>query len=163
MTLANIITSIRILTAVGLLFCPLFGGWFWGLYLVGGISDMIDGPIARKTHTASQRGAMLDSVADLIFVAVCLYRILPALALPGWLWIWIILIAMVKIATFIYAFIRDGKPVMPHTKANKLTGFLCFLLPVAIPFDAFIVPAAVVAAVAAFAAIHESITFFRRG
>lgn len=46
-------------------------------YIICGITDMLDGFIARATHTTSQLGADLDSIADTIFVMVCLVEILP--------------------------------------------------------------------------------------
>lgn len=116
---------------------------------------MIDGPVARWAHTASPRGAIFDSMADLLFVMVCLYRILPTLAIPSWLWVWIIIIAVIKILSLIICLVKVGRPLMLHTKANKITGFLCFLLPVTIPLGVFTIPALFVAAVATFAAIQE--------
>lgn len=156
MTLANIITSFRIIAAIGLLFCPIWGVWFWTLYLIGGISDMIDGPIARWTHTESKQGAVLDSTADLIFVLVCLLKILPAIEIPSWLWLWIIIIAVIKIGNIVYVTHEIGKPALPHTIANKITGLLCFFLPFAINFCAFTIMAIIVCGVATFAAIDES-------
>ena len=52
---------------------------------------MADGTIARKTKTVSEFGARLDTVADFVFVAVCLVKILPLIHLSVWLWIFIIL------------------------------------------------------------------------
>ena len=46
--IADVLTSIRILVSGALLFCPVFSSAFYVLYLVGGLSDMFDGIIARK-------------------------------------------------------------------------------------------------------------------
>ena len=51
--LANIITGLRILASLVLLFCPVFTSIFYVVYLVSGFSDMADGIIARKTLTLS--------------------------------------------------------------------------------------------------------------
>ncbi len=40
---------------------------------------MIDGTVARKTGTESEFGSKLDSTADLMFVTVCLLKLLPVL------------------------------------------------------------------------------------
>ena len=62
---ANLITGTRILCSVALLFCPVFSLSFYILYLVAGLTDMIDGAVARKTGTVSEFGAKLDiSVVD---------------------------------------------------------------------------------------------------
>lgn len=45
---------------------------FYILYMICGLSDVLDGIIARKTNTASSFGARLDTIADFIFVTVLL-------------------------------------------------------------------------------------------
>ena len=64
--MANIVTCCRILFSVLILFSPVFSAWFYSLYLLCGITDMVDGTIARKTNTANEFGARLDSVADFL-------------------------------------------------------------------------------------------------
>ena len=77
--MANLITGIRVLASVGLLFCPALSPSFFALYLLAGLTDMIDGPVARKTHTATAFGAKLDTAADILFAAVCLVKLLPVM------------------------------------------------------------------------------------
>ena len=67
--MANIITCCRILCSILLLFVPAFSSTFYILYLVAGFTDMIDGPIARKTNTANEFGSRLDTIADMVFAA----------------------------------------------------------------------------------------------
>ena len=69
--IANIITSSRILCSICLLLSPVFSVAFYIMYLFCGITDMVDGTIARKTKSVSETGARLDTVADIVFVAVC--------------------------------------------------------------------------------------------
>ena len=66
--LPNIISASRGIAALAMLFFPVFSPWFWALYCWGGISDMIDGPLARKLGAVSEVGSRIDSVADLVFV-----------------------------------------------------------------------------------------------
>ena len=80
--LANIITGVRIIGSIALLFFPVFSFGFYAIYLLCGFSDMIDGTIARKTNTVSEFGSKLDTAADLVFVAVCLIKVLPLLHIP---------------------------------------------------------------------------------
>ena len=119
--MANLITGIRILASVGLLFCPAFSSLFYVLYLLAGISDMIDGPVARGTGTTSDFGAKLDTGADFLFVAVCLYKLLPALDVPVWLYVWIGLIALVKAANVVSGYVMQKHFVALHTPMNKAT------------------------------------------
>ena len=85
--IANIITSCRIFGSILLLFFPSFSLDFYITYLLCGVSDMIDGTIARKTNSASKFGSQLDTIADFVFVVVSLIKMLPAIHIPGWLWI----------------------------------------------------------------------------
>ena len=75
--IANIITISRILSCICLLRCHVFSISFYIMYLFCGITDMVDGTIARKTKYVSEMGARLDMFADSIFVAVfsCVIRI----------------------------------------------------------------------------------------
>ena len=69
---ANIITGIRIICSIAILFFPALSPAFYVLYIIAGISDMIDGAVARKTGTVSEFGSKLDTAADFVLVAVCL-------------------------------------------------------------------------------------------
>ena len=100
-------------------------------------------------------GAKLDSTADFIFVAAALLKILPVLAISCWLWLWILGIALVKIANVISGFVREKRFMVEHTILNKMTGFLLFLLPLTVLFIELKYSAAVVCFVATFAAIQE--------
>jgi beta-lactamase class A/phosphatidylglycerophosphate synthase len=152
-TLPNILSSLRIAGAIGLLFCDVTSVVFWGLYLVCGISDMADGWLARKFDCETKTGALLDSVADICFVACCAWILLPVFELPLWLWIWAGVIVVIKVINQILALVVQGKFSFPHTIANKVTGFLLF---VAVPLTFWsIIPLAIVAAVATFASVQE--------
>ena len=153
--LANLLTLSRVVVSVALLFCQPFESLFWAFYAWCGLSDMLDGPIARKSKRVSRTGAILDSIADFIFVVVCCIKILPEISVPTWLWVWIAIIAVIKLINVISGFICHHRLVMPHTIANKLTGGLLFALPVVIQFVSLSIPTAVVCAVATFAAVQE--------
>ena len=75
--MANIITGIRIVSSVFLLFCPVFSQVFYVLYITAGVSDMADGAVARKTGTVSEFGSRLDTIADIVFVVVCMILRFP--------------------------------------------------------------------------------------
>lgn len=151
--IANIITSFRIVFSIILLFCPFFSPQFYGVYIAAGISDMIDGTVARKTGSSSEFGAKLDSIADLFFVVAAAVKIFPQISLPKFIWIWTGVIAVVKIARIVTACLREKKFYIPHSIANKITGFLLFIFPLTIPFVDLRLSAGVVCAVATVAAV----------
>ena len=160
--MANLITSCRILLSLLLLFFPALSPGFYGLYLAAGLSDMLDGFVARRTNSASPLGAKLDSMADIVFLAVCLIKLLPVLALPVWLWVWVGLIALLRLVNVVSGFVRRKKLVLLHTRAYKLTGALLFLLPLSLGFLNIAYTAVPLCALASFAAIQEG-HFIRTG
>ena len=153
--LANDITIVRILCSVALLFFPAFSVAFYVLYITSGISDMVDGWVARMTHTVSELGAKLDTIADIVFVVVCLVILLPVLNIPVWLWVWIGIITLIKVINIISGFIVQKRFVSVHSTMNKVTGLLLFVLPLTLSFLDLKFSAAVVCIFATFAAIQE--------
>ena len=131
---ANLLTACRLLGSLGLLAFPAFSHGFWALYLFCGLTDMADGPVARRTGSASAFGARLDTAADAVFLAAAFAKLLPALTVPGWLWAWLALIAAIKTGNLLWA-LRHGKGlVTAHTALNRLTGLVLFLLPLTLPW-----------------------------
>jgi CDP-diacylglycerol--glycerol-3-phosphate 3-phosphatidyltransferase len=153
--MANIITGIRIVISVFLLFCPAFSPAFFVLYITAGVSDMIDGTVARKTGTVNEFGSRLDTIADIVFVAVCLIKLLPVLDIPVWLYIWIAIIAFIKVANIAVGYLRQKEFISVHSIINKVTGGLLFLFPLTLTFIDLRYSAAFVCMVATAAAIHE--------
>ena len=160
--MANIITSIRIVLSVGLLFCPTFSPVFYELYIAAGFSDMIDGAVARKTGAVSEFGSRLDTIADIVFVAVCLIKLLPVLHVPVWLYIWIAIIAFIKVANIAVGFVGQKELISVHSMMNKLTGGLLFVLPLTLAFIDPRYSGAVVCIVATAAAIQEGYLIKRK-
>ena len=153
--IANIITGSRIVFSLSILFIPLTSAWFCVIYLLCGLSDMIDGTVARRTSSASEFGARLDTVSDFVFMTVALIKFVPHLHIPVWLWIWIGIIAMIKLGNAAWRFVRTKELISPHTVLNKITGLLLFLLPVTISFVDLTHTLPIVCTVATVAAIHE--------
>ena len=151
--LPNIITSLRIAGSIGLLLCDVTGVAFWIIYALCGLSDIVDGWLARRLKCCTKTGALLDSVADICFVACLCPLLLPILELPQWLWLWAGVIVVIKVVNQLSSLVMYGHCRFPHTTANKATGFLLFI---AVPM-AFctVVPIAIVATIATIAAIHE--------
>ncbi len=130
-TIPNIITSLRILGALILIFLPYPQTAFLVIYSLCGISDVLDGTIARLTSTQSELGAKLDSIADLIFYSATLIKIIPLLIgnMNNWVWIFAAVVIFVRIAAYITAAVKYHKFASQHTYLNKLTGFAVFSLP----------------------------------
>lgn len=99
--IANIITAVRIAAAVLMQFTMPLSVPLFVFYTVGGLSDMVDGTLARRLGTAGALGARLDSIADLLFFASAAIKLLPSLwdSLPVYtLWA-VCIIAVIKCVT----------------------------------------------------------------
>ena len=153
--MANIITGCRILCSILLLFVPAFSSTFYILYLVAGFTDMVDGPIARKTNTANEFGSRLDTIADIVFVAACMIKLLPVLIIPTWLCIWIGVIAIIKVFNIISGYIVQKKLVAKHTIMNKVTGAVLFILPLTLSVVDLKYSGGFICTIAILAAIQE--------
>lgn len=153
--MANLFTAIRIICSIVLLFCPAFSPAFYSLYVTAGISDVADGAVARKTGTVSEFGSKFDTAADFVLIAVCLVKLIPAIHVPAWLIIWIIVIAVIKAINLISGYVMRQELVALHTVMNKVTGILLFALPMTIPLVDLKYSGTIVGAIALFAAIQE--------
>ena len=128
----NILTSIRIVCAAALVACPTFSTWFYAVYLLGGVSDVLDGVTARRLKTETPFGAKFDTVADVIFTAVVILKVMLTIEIPVWLIIWVVAIAVIKCFNAILGFVVHKRFVAEHTVLNKLCGVLLFLIPLGI-------------------------------
>lgn len=160
--MANIITFVRVACSIALLFCPALSTLFYILYLTAGLTDMLDGAVARKTGSVSEFGAQFDTVADLIFAAVCLVKLIPVFPVESWMLVAAGIVALIKIINIISGFVVQRRFVTVHSAMNRVTGGLLFLLPFTVRMTCFRYSAAIVCAAAAFAAIQEG-HFIRTG
>ena len=123
---------------------------------------MIDGAVARKTGTVSEFGSKLDTVADIVFAAVCLIKVLPVLDVPVWLYVWIAVIAFIKEENIAAGYIRHKGFISVHSVLNKLTGLLLFVFPLTPAIMDLRYSAAVVCMAATAAAIQEGYLINRK-
>ena len=151
----NILSVSRIVLGLPLLLVEVMTMPFWVLYVIAGMTDMLDGFLARRWGVESKFGARLDSLADFVFVLAVGCKLFPWLKLPATLWMMIGLIALVKIVNVVSAYVVKSRIEFPHTKANKLAGFLLFIGIMTIEQSYFVPVAWGVACIALFAAIQE--------
>lgn len=153
---ANAITGCRIILSLAMIFFPVFSSGFYVCYLAAGFTDMVDGTIARKLGTDSKLGAKLDTAADIVFAAVSLFRVLPAIQISTGIWIWTGLIGMIKIFNVVYGFLKQKQFAAVHSIGNKLTGIALFVFPFSLSVIDIKYSSVFVCMLATFAAIQES-------
>lgn len=127
--MANFITGIRIACAVILIFCPTFSRWFFVLYVLGCISDILDGIVARHSGKETQFGASFDTIADIIFTIIVIIKIVHTVNIPVWIIVWTCCIAVIKCISIINGFVIYKRFISEHTVMNKICGVLLFAIP----------------------------------
>ena len=160
--IADIITGFRIAGSIALLPLSVFTSEFYVIYILCGISDIIDGVVARKTDSISEFGNKLDTVADLIFVIVVLIKLLPVIPIPIWTWIWMGAIAIIKVSNIVRGYIYSRQFLAVHSIFNKAAGLLLFLMPLTLSYIGLKYSCIIVCSAATLAAIHEGICIAKR-
>lgn len=151
----NSISFCRIILSLLLFFVQPLSAVFYGIYLLCGLSDILDGFIARKTGTTSRFGAKIDSFADFIMVCVCIVVLFPIINPQSAIVIWIILIGIIKLTSMAVILKKYKTFAILHTYGNKFTGLLLFFFPMMLPFSDSTVLMATICVVASLTAIEE--------
>ena len=160
----NCITVVRLFGTLILLFLPTFSPLFFVIYTLCGVSDILDGWIARKTSSTSDFGAKLDSIADLLFYALVIIKLLPVLwkLLPTWFWYIVGGVVVLRLLSYLIAALKYHRFASLHTKLNKLTGAAVFLLPFFLSLPCSKTYCFIVVAVACISSLEELILHLYR-
>ena len=153
----NILTALRMLGAVLLLFTKPLTLPFYLLHGFCGLTDALDGAFARALHASSRLGAQLDSIADLMFYGVMMGNLMPILLerMPSSLW-WIVGAAVfIRLCAYGVAAATQHRFSALHTILNKLTGLLVFLIPGMLALPAAVPLCHGVAVMALISSAHE--------
>ena len=126
----NILSAFRIFFSLFLIHLNPKKLLFILIYIICGISDILDGFIARKINATSKLGAKLDSIADIIMIFVILFKFVPTMSLNLFMILWFVVIFFIKISCIFIVYFRFKEFGMVHTYMNKLTGILIFIYPV---------------------------------
>lgn len=153
----NCISISRIILSLILIFVKPLSVTFYVIYVICGLSDIVDGHIARKSGTTSRLGAKLDSIADMIMVGVLLVVLYPIVNLTTEIIIWIICIGIIRIASMVVALKKYKTFAILHTYGNKITGLVLFIFPLFIPFIHTTMLMNIICVLASISAIEELI------
>ncbi len=161
--LPNSITCFRIAGSVVLLFLPSFSPIFYILYSLCGVSDAVDGFIARRFKLTSDLGSRLDSIADLLFYASMLTHVIPFLVprVPTAVWYVVSALALLRIGMYLLAAVKYRRFSSLHTYANKATGIVLFCVPYLLLFANSATVSWIACAACALSSIEELLIHFR--
>ncbi|MBZ9623862.1 CDP-alcohol phosphatidyltransferase family protein [Clostridium sp. FP2] len=154
-SIPNCISFSRIIFSLILIFVTPLSIVFYVIYIICGFSDIMDGFIARKTVTTSILGAKLDSMADMIMTGVLLFVLYPIVNPTTETVIWIISIAIIRLASMVIALKKYKTFASLHTYGNKITGIVLFIFPILLPYVHRNVLMYIICAVASISAIEE--------
>ena len=110
---------------------PQSTGWIIVLMVVGLLTDIFDGIIARNIGVSTQRLRLLDSNVDQFFWLVtigAIFYLNLSFVLDHWFWIAMVL--LLEIGTYVVSYVRFSKPVATHTIMAKIwtLSLLAFLI-----------------------------------
>lgn len=130
-TIPNILTSIRIIGAIVLVFMEVMTVPFYIVYTLCGVTDALDGKAARAFDAQTERGAKLDSIADLLFYTVTILKLMPVLLkmMPGIIWYILAAVLAVRAVVYLICAYKYHRFASLHTIMNKITGLMVFFLP----------------------------------
>ena len=135
--LANMLSISRIVGAAILLLgsfailpIPPLSFSFFVIYVLCVITDLIDGPIARKTKTVSSFGSALDSVADVALILSVLAILIPILDFEMWMFVCIAIVLALRIISVLIGIKKFGAITLLHTYSSKTSALILALFPV---------------------------------
>lgn len=110
------------------------------LFFLVGLTDLLDGKLARSRNTVTEFGKLLDPIADKALIATALISLSSLHALPWWVTV-VILAREIGITIFRFVVIRGG--VIPANRGGKIktivqnlaAGF--YILPLSSSFNWF--------------------------
>jgi len=131
--LPNMLSLSRIVLTIALIFInPPLGLISFIVYCIAGLTDLFDGPLARRIPGGKTKiGADLDSFADLFMVIVGIFVIMPAMEIWSVLWFSAIGILIFRVLTAsISGLYKHKKILLVHTLSSKLGSLLLFIGPI---------------------------------
>jgi cardiolipin synthase len=88
LTIPNIVSMVRLAGLplfLWLILVPEADGWALLVLMLSGISDYLDGYLARKLHQTSRLGEILDPVADRLYILSTVFGLAYRDIIPWWL------------------------------------------------------------------------------
>lgn len=120
------------MTLIRVLLIPLFVifiinklfGWALITFAVAGITDGIDGLIARITHQRTELGAYLDPIADKLLLSSAFITLAIIEIIPSWLTVIVITRDVIILIGFLVLLLTNYRPeIRPSLVSKVTTGF----------------------------------------
>lgn len=139
MNLPNILTLTRVLMIPFFVIFIINKHFGWALitFVIAGITDGVDGLIARITHQRTELGAYLDPIADklLLFSAFITLAIIEVI--PSWLVVIVITRDVIILVGFLVMFLTNCHPKINPSLLSKMTTVFQILTIVLVLFTGY--------------------------
>ena len=125
LTAANQLTILRMLLIPAFVILLLYGhrGWALTTFLIAGLTDLLDGLIARATGQKTTLGAWLDPMADkLLLVTMFVVLTLPGLGLANRLPVWFTVLVISRDVAIVLTVAVINLAVGPRTFRPSIYG-----------------------------------------
>ena len=125
LTPANQLTLLRMLLIPGFVILVVYGhlGWALLVFATAGLTDALDGLIARRRGEKSNLGAWLDPMADkLLLVTTFVVLTLPGLGLANPLPIWLTVLIISRDVVIVLTVAIVNLAIGPHTFRPSIYG-----------------------------------------
>ena len=121
--LANSLTILRILMAPAISILLVYKFWRLALaiFLLAGITDALDGFIARSRAQRTELGMILDPLADKLLLFAAFMTLVYLRQIPRWLFILVVSRDLILIGGFLVVYIATGKTTVSVSPMGKLT------------------------------------------
>ena len=134
LALPNLLTYARIAAVPAVVAClywqDILNGGLWlrwvalTIFIAAGITDFLDGYVARMWQQQSSLGRMLDPIADKLLVASCLLMLAADDTIRGWsLWAAIIILCREILVSGLREFLAELRVSVPVTQLAKWKTF----------------------------------------
>ena len=126
---ANIISTARIIAAISLFFFTKVSYPFVIVYVFCGLTDLVDGKLARKLNITSSIGALLDTIGDVLTYLAFVKILIIQQLIPFMFIMWYIVAMIGNVIAGIIAKKRFGEFYLIHSLFGKVLGVSLFVLP----------------------------------
>ncbi len=123
MNLPNSLTLVRVLLIPFFVIFIINKNFQWAFFTfaVAGITDGIDGLLARITHQRTELGAYLDPIADKLLLSSAFISLAIIEFLPSWLVVTVITRDVIILIGFLVMWLTNFHPAISPSLLSKLT------------------------------------------
>jgi cardiolipin synthase len=125
MNLPNLMTLIRVLLIPVFVIFIINKLFEWALitFAIAGITDGIDGMVARITHKRTELGAYLDPIADKLLLMAAFISLAIIEILPSWLAVIVVTRDVIILLGFLVFILLNYRPKIKPSLVSKVTTF----------------------------------------